>query len=89
MNSKHISNGILRALAIIGGIALLLYFLFEIKSVIVYIFIAAVLSLIGRPFIRFLKYRLKFPNTIAVITTMLLMISLLTGLVILFIPLIL
>ena len=89
MTSKHISNGILRALGIILGISLLLYFLFEIQSVIVYIIIAAVLSLIGRPIIRFLKYKLKFPNIIAVITTMLLMLSLLTGLVLLFIPLIL
>ena len=59
MTSKHISNGILRALGIILGISLLLYFLFEIQSVIVYIIIAAVLSLIGRPIIRFLKYKLK------------------------------
>jgi len=89
MTSKHISNGILRALAIILGIVLLLYFLFKIQSVIVYIIIAAILSLIGRPIILFLKNRLKFPNIIAVIATMILMLSLLTGLVVLFIPLVL
>jgi predicted PurR-regulated permease PerM len=89
MTSKSISNGILRALAIVSSILFLLYFLFEIQSVIFYIVIAAVLSLIGRPLIRFLRDRLKFPNTIAVIATMLLMLSLLTGLVVLFIPLIL
>jgi predicted PurR-regulated permease PerM len=89
MTSKHISNGILKALAIILGIVLLLYFLFKIQSVIVYIIIAAILSLIGRPIILFLRNRLKFPNTIAVIATMILMLSLLTGLVVLFIPLVL
>lgn len=89
MTSNNISNGILKALAIILGIALLLYFLFIIQSVIIYIIIASVLSLIGRPIILFLRNRLKFPNTIAVISTMALMLSLLTGLVVLFIPLIL
>ncbi|SDS17058.1 Predicted PurR-regulated permease PerM [Polaribacter sp. KT25b] len=89
MTSKHISNGILRALAIVVGILLLLYFLVKIQSVIIYIIIAAVLSLIGRPIILFLRNKLKFPNTIAVISTMILMLSLLTGLVVLFIPLVL
>ncbi|WP_405606133.1 AI-2E family transporter [Polaribacter sp. Asnod1-A03] len=89
MTSKTIANGILRALAIIVGILFLGYFLYMIQSVIVYIIIAAVLSLIGRPLILFLTNKLKFPKTIAVITTMFLMLSLLTGLVFLFIPLIL
>jgi len=89
MTSKTIANGILRALGIIVGILLLGYFLYMIQSVIVYIIIAAVLSLIGRPFILFLTTKLKLPNTVAVITTMFLMLSLLTGLVFLFVPLIL
>lgn len=88
MNSKSITKGILGALSIIIGILFLLYFLYMIQSVIVYIIIAAVLSLIGRPLILFLRFRLKFPNTLAVITTMLLMLGFLTGLIILFIPLI-
>ncbi|WP_439130973.1 AI-2E family transporter [Polaribacter sp.] len=89
MTSKTIANGILRALAIILGIFLLGYFLLKIQSVIVYIIIASVLSLIGRPFILFLRRKLKFPNTLAVITTMFIMLGLLTGIVILFIPLVL
>ncbi|MHB0754206.1 AI-2E family transporter [Polaribacter sp. M15] len=89
MTSKTIANGILRALAIILGIFLLGYFLLKIQSVIVYIIIAGVLSLIGRPFILFLRKKLKFPNTLAVITTMAMMLGLLTGIVILFIPLVL
>tara|TARA_B110000046_G_C13024583_1_gene413161 strand:+ start:3537 stop:4619 length:1083 start_codon:yes stop_codon:yes gene_type:complete len=89
MNSKTIANGILRALGIVLGILLLGYFLYIIQSVIVYIIIAGILSLIARPIIIFLRRIFKFPNTIAVIATMLLMLSLLTGLVFLFIPLIL
>lgn len=89
MTSKIIANGILRALGVVFGILILTYFLYQIQSVIVYIIIAAILSLIGRPIILFLSNKLKFPNTIAVITTMFLMLSLLTGLVFLFVPLIL
>ena len=88
MNSKTITNGILKALGILLGIFLLGYFLYTIQSVIVYIIIAGILSLIARPIILFLRRKLKFPNTIAVIFTMLLMLSILTGLILMFIPLI-
>lgn len=88
MNSKTISNGILRALSIIIGVALLLFFLWKIQSVIVYIIIAGVLSLIARPIIIFLKRKLKFPNTLAVVSTMVLFLSFLFGLISMFIPLI-
>ena len=88
MNSKVIANGILRALGIILGIVILLYFLYQIQSVIVYIAIAAVIALIGRPVIIFLRRRLKFKNILAVITTMVLFIGLFIGLIGLFIPLI-
>ena len=88
MNSKTISNGILRALAIVLGIALTLFFLYKIQAVIVYIAIAAVISLIGRPIVLFLRKKLKFNNTVAVITTMAIFLGLLIGLIGLFIPLI-
>ena len=88
MNSKIISNGILRAIAIVLGIGLLLFFLWKIQSVIVYIIIAGVVSLIARPIIKFLKRKLKFPNTLAVVVTMLIFIGLIFGLTSMFIPLI-
>ena len=88
MNSKTIANGILRALGIIVGIFLLGYFLYTIQSVIVYIIIAGILSLITRPIILFLRRKLKFPNTLAVVFSMLLMLGLLTSLIVMFIPLV-
>ncbi|MGB0891002.1 MAG: AI-2E family transporter [Flavobacteriaceae bacterium] len=88
MTSKIISNGILRAIAILLGVVLLGYFLYQIQSVIVYIIIAGVLSLIARPIILFLRRKLKFPNTLSVIVTMALMIGLIIGLIGMFIPLI-
>lgn len=88
MTSKTIANGILRAVAIIAGIALLLFILYKIQSVIIYVVVAAVISLIGRPLVLFLRKRLKFGNTFAVIITMLFMLGIFIGLVSMFIPLV-
>jgi len=88
MSSKTIANGILRAIGILLGFFLLGYFLYTIQSVIIYIVIAAVVSIIGRPIIIFLINKLKFPNTLAVVTTMIMMLGVLTGIILLFIPLV-
>ena len=88
MNSKIITNGILKALTIVVGILFLGSFLFAIRFVIIYIVIAGILSLVARPIIVFLRKRLKFPNTIAVIFTMFLMLGILSGLIGLFVPLV-
>lgn len=89
MNSKIITFGILRAVAIIVGVALLCWFLWEIQSIIWYILIAAVVSLIGRPLVFFLKNRLRMPNTAAVIVVLILVLLFFVGLIALFIPIIL
>lgn len=88
MTSKTIANGILRAIGILVGIFLLGYFLYTIQSVIIYIIIAAILSLIARPVVFFLRKKLKFPNTLAVVFSMILMLGLFTGLILMFIPLV-
>lgn len=88
MNSKIISQGILKAIGVILGILILLFFLWKIQTVLVYIIIAAVISLIARPLISFLKRKLRFPNLLAVIVVMSFFIGLLIGLISMFIPLI-
>jgi predicted PurR-regulated permease PerM len=88
MNSKVIANGILRAIGILLAIALILFFLYKVQSVIVYIAVAAVISLVGRPIVLFLRRKLKFNNTIAVVVTMVLFVGLFIGLIGLFIPLV-
>ena len=88
MNSKTIANGILRAVAIIVGVVLVCWFFYKIQSVLAYLAIAAVLALLGRPIVLFLRKRLKFPNTLAVVATMLFMLSIFLGILALFIPLI-
>ena len=88
MKSNEISKGILKAIATLVGMSIFLYFLWRIQAVLVYIVIAAILSLIARPIIKFLTNRLKFPNTIAVISTIALFTSLIFGLIRMFVPLI-
>jgi predicted PurR-regulated permease PerM len=88
MNSKVIANGILRALAIVTGILLLLLFLYEIQSVIIYVIIAGILSLVARPLLRILTDKLKLPNVISVVMVMVLFLMILIGIISMFIPLI-
>ncbi|WP_047546493.1 AI-2E family transporter [Psychroserpens sp. Hel_I_66] len=88
MKSKIIANGILRAVGIIVAVVLVLFFLYKIQSVIFYIVIAGVISLIGRPIVIFLRRRLKFNNTLAVIATMLIIVGVFFGIISLLIPLI-
>lgn len=88
MTSKTIAKGILRAVGTLVAIVLFLYFLYEIRSVIAYLTISVVVALIGRPIVLFLRRKLKFPNILAVVTTMLLLVGLLAGVFALFIPLI-
>ena len=88
MNSKLISNGILRAIAVLAAVLFLGYFLLLIQSVLIYIIIAAIIALIAKPMILFLRKKLKFPNTLAVISTMVLFVGLIIGITGMFIPLV-
>lgn len=88
MDSRTIANGILRAVAIMLGVVALGWFFYKIQSVLTYLVIAAVLALLGRPIVLFLRKKLRFPNTLAVVTTMALMLSVFLGILALFIPLI-
>lgn len=82
-----ISDGILRAVAVITGVILICYFFFKINTVLVYIAIAVVISLLGRPVVVFLRTKLKMSNTLAVILTMLSFLGIIIGIILMFIPL--
>ncbi len=88
MESKVITRGILNALLIIVGIILLGYLLYETVSVLVYLILAGVVALIGRPVVLTFRRKLHFPNTLAVVTTMFFMVALIGGTIALFVPLI-
>lgn len=87
MTSKTISDGILRAIANLVGIALVLFFLYKIQSVLAYLTIAVIASLLGRPIVLLLRIKLRFNNTLAVIVTMIMLIGVVAGSIALFIPL--
>ncbi|MCT8340207.1 AI-2E family transporter [Flavobacteriaceae bacterium TK19130] len=86
--AKAISIGILRALGVLAGLVFLIWFFFSIQSLLLFIGIAIVISLIGRPLMQFLKYRLKFSNTLASFTTLLLVIASIVLLLRIFVPII-
>lgn len=88
LTSKTIANGILRALAVIVGCCLLLYFLYQLQTVIVYLFIALIVTMIATPIMKFLKTKCKMPHTMAVIVSLAFMLLLLVGFIMLFVPLI-
>ena len=89
VTSKIISNGILRALLVITCCALLLLFFYKIQSVLIYLVISLILTLIGNPILDFLKKRLKFNHTAATVTTLLLFVFIIFGFIMMFVPLIL
>jgi predicted PurR-regulated permease PerM len=88
VTSKTIANGILRAAGIAAAIYIGLMFLFRVQSVIIYLFLALIVSMIASPIVNFLKRKLKFPHILAVITTLVLFLGMLVGFVWLFVPLI-
>ena len=88
MKSKIIANGIIKALTMVVAMAMLLFFLYEIQSVIVYLIVSLILTLITSPFVVFLKIKLKFSNTIAVVSTMLVLVITLISLIMMFFPLV-
>ncbi|WP_026976367.1 AI-2E family transporter [Flavobacterium tegetincola] len=89
VNSRIIGNGIVRGVLILAGIALLLYILYLIQSVLIYLIVSLILTLIGAPIMIFLRHRLKFNIIFATATTLLFFVLLIAGFIMMFIPLIL
>ena len=87
MKNKDLSNDVLFGFFKVSIIALLLYLLFKLESLLIYIAIAAVISLIGRPIVMFLKSRLKLGNLLSASVAIFILVSILFGIISLFIPL--
>ncbi len=88
LTAKNVSNGILRSIAIIVAVFVLGWFLYSIKALFLFLGIAAVISLIARPVVYFLKSRLKFSNSLASITTLIVVLFAVIILMWLFVPII-
>jgi predicted PurR-regulated permease PerM len=89
ITSKTIANGILRAITVVVLTALLLYFLYQIQSVLIYLIVALILTLIGNPILDFFRRRLKFNHVFATIATLFIFVIIIAGFLMMFIPLIL
>lgn len=87
MNAKEISNGIVRAVLQIAGICIFIWLLLQIKTLLIYMLIAGIVSLIGRPINRFLTHRLKLKNVFASSITIVFLIWVLVSIFSLFVPL--
>lgn len=88
MESKNISKGIVSAILKLGLISLGIFLLLKLKVLLIYLIVAAIISLIGRPIVLFLSRKLKFSNLLASTTTLLVLGGVLFGIVSLFIPLV-
>ena len=89
MNAKDISNGIVRAVLQLTGICILVWLLLQVKTLIIYMVIAGIVSLIGRQINRFLTKRLKLKNIIASSITIVFLMWILISIFSLFVPLLL
>lgn len=88
ITSKTISNGILRALLTIVVIGLTLFFLYQISTVLTYLVVSLILTMIGKPILSFFKKRLKFSHILATITTVAIFVLIILGFILMFVPLV-
>jgi len=88
METKSISQGIINAILKLGLISLGIFLLMELKVLLIYLVVAAIISLIGRPIVLFLKNKLKFNNLLAASFSLLVLVGVLFGIISLFIPLV-
>ena len=88
METKNISQGIIDGILKLGLISLGIFLLIKLKVLLVYLVVAAIISLIGRPIVLFLKNKLKFNNLMAASFSLLVLVGVLFGIISLFIPLV-
>jgi predicted PurR-regulated permease PerM len=88
VTSKIIANGIIKAIGFLVLVTVCLYFLYLIQSVLIYLVVALILTLIGNPILDFFKKRLKFKHTYATIATLFIFILFIASFILMFIPLI-
>ena len=87
MNSKEITKGIFWAILQLAGLFIITWLLFKLKILLIYMVIAGIVSLIGRPINQFLIQRLKMRNILGTSITIIFLLGLLISLFSLFVPL--
>jgi len=87
MNAKEITKGIVWATLQLFAISILFWLLLQLQTLIIYIIIAGVISLIGRPISKFLIQRLRFKPLFSTTLTLLILLGILISIFSLFVPL--
>ena len=87
MNAKEITKGIVYAVLQLTALALFIWFLIQIKTLLIYLLIAGIVSLIGRPINQLLIQRLKLKAVLASSITIVILIGILVSIFSLFVPL--
>src|SRR5690554_5584326 len=87
LKSKEISKGIVQAVLILSGIALSAGLLYQIRTLFIYIALAFVLALIGKPLVDFLYKKCKLKKMFAISITMGFFIAVFIGFSFMFVPL--
>jgi len=87
MNSKEITRGIVWAVFQIAAISLTIWLLYQLKTLLIYLVIAAVVSLIGRPINQFLIQKIKLRPILATTISIIVLLGILISLFSLFVPL--
>ena len=82
MNSKELVKSVI----ILSILALLILFVFEIKLGLLYIFIALILSLIVKPFNKFLKSKFKFSKSLSSVFSVSMLVSFISMIIVLIVP---
>ena len=88
MSTKNLSIAIVRAVVILCILAAMLLLVYEIKSVITYLVISLIFSLVTNPLVVFLSEKLKLKNTVSVVLSFIIVSVLFFLLAMMFIPLI-
>ena len=87
MNAKEIRKGIFWAVIQLVGVCILLWLLLQLKTLLIYMLIAGIVSLIGRPINQLLMKRLKMKTVLATTISIVLLLGVLISIFSLFVPL--
>lgn len=88
MNAETLSNALLRTIFILVGIVVGLYLLYSISTILLYIIGAFFVSFIAEPIAVFLEKKVRIKPLVAIILSLLSILTIAIGVLLLFIPLI-
>ena len=89
MFSGNISNSLLKSIFYLISFIIAGYIIFELKIIVGYLLIASILSLIVRPIVKFLSFKLKLGPTLASVVAIIFILIVISGIISLLIPLVL